>query len=374
MKYGFLLCILIILSCNKTDEISTDQQIWEYANPAQVQLNDDSLFDLNERLNNEFYGFIDGLIIIKDDRLVFENYYFGNSRNTRHSLKEASINFTLSALGIALADRSLTFSSRIADFLPEYKAIFEEDSRKESITIENLLLNNSGFAWNESITNSLSPENDLNLMKLEDDWIAFVLGKPLEALPGQRTAFNSASMILLAKVIENSTNMDFLDFLDQRLLRPLEIESLQIDQDPGGNYDAATGISVSLIDWTKLGYLWQQNGLWQNRILLDEDFVSEATSTVRIIDTRRELGYFWQRFGSVFQGTINTELSTSYYLAEENGIQLHIIPDDNMVVGIIADNPFTILCYSPDPLSNFCNPSISVLVDVLNSKPVGTNL
>jgi len=340
MKYYWLL-IICLCSCYSDEELPDDQTVWKYDLPTKNQLDQSLLLNLNALIKEEQFQLIEGLIIIRNDKLVFEDYYFNDAnRDYVKNIGSAGLTITLAALGVAEDRGFLSLSDPIDQYLPEYSAIFEDDPDKRNITIEQLLLHRTGLSWNETIKGYFSSENNLNQMKTSDDWVAFVLNQPLEAPPGIRYSFNTANGLIVSKIIENASNTDYLEFLNQELLTPLSISSLNVQRDPNGSYNGGDGYNLSLLDWTKLGYLYLKEGIWKGRRIIDPNFVEGAFSNQFQISESQGIGYYWNLFGDNFENAFAIEHEGIIYSFGELGQSLFIVPTENMVVAIMADNFF----------------------------------
>ena len=352
-----------------SDELAPDQTVWEYGQPNETGLSEEFLLNLNARIQlNEFLE-INGLIIIKDEKLVYENYYNRSDslgitvriptltrRNEPFNLGGAGLTYTLAAIGVADDLRILSIEDPIVDYLPEYQSIFEEDPDKLEITIEDLILHKSGLSWNTSIQ-PLSLQNDLNEMRASDDWVQFILEQPMEAPAGLRFNLNTSIGVLLAKIIEEASGDDFESFIREKVLDLLTINDFQIELDPSGNYNAGTGINTSLLDWTKLGYLFLNDGLWEGRKILDPEFAEAATSLQTEVSGTYTLGYVWWQFGANFANSFPVPYQEIYYIPGELDQHIYVIPSENMIISIFADNL----------LFGFGNPSLSLFLEVINS-------
>lgn len=347
MRYLVFLSLLLG-SCYIGDEVPPDQELWEYDLPENNSLNQPYLLGINESVEAENYQIIEGIIIIKNDKLVFENYYFNDAgRYKTKNIGSAGLSFALAAIGVAEDQGLLAVDDNIAMYLPEYETQFNEDPQKAQITIYNLLTNSSGIAWNESIS-PYSPDNDLNLMKSSNDWIGFILDQPSEAPPGFRYSFNTANGVILAKIIENTSGQDYLQFLKENILDPLTITTLSIERGPNGEYNGGDGYSITLLDWVKLGYLFLNEGIWEGRRIIDPNFIGEATSVQDNIQSSRSFGMNYENIGYLFglfgEPSINrfgVDHTDIFYSYGRLGQSLYMVPSENMVVGILADNYFS---------------------------------
>ncbi|MEO9871872.1 serine hydrolase domain-containing protein [Ekhidna sp.] len=354
MALRFLFIFFILSSCYLSDEVVPDQDVWKYALPSDVGISNDSLLVIDSRAKIGGFEVINGLIIIRNDKLIFENYYQNNNRQTTQNLGRASMVFTLAAIGIAEDKRLLSIEDPIADYLPEYENIFQDNIGKQEITIAHLLAHRGGFSWNESIEPRFSDNNNLNQMKASEDWARFVLDQPLEAPAGLRFNLNTGTGVILGKIIENASGQDFVSFLTENILDPLLIDSLTISTDPNGNYNGGDGIELSLIDWTKFGYLILNEGIWRGRKIIDPNFLLNTTSTQTTVSGTFELGYVWWLFGDDFANAFGIDHEDIFYIPGELGQHMYIIPSEKMIVSIFADNFFF----------GFVNPSLNLFAEI----------
>ncbi len=359
MKFRYLIGFLILSSCYLGEEVPPDQTIWEYGRPKDYTVSEDSLLSINARLrfNQEDFEFMTGLIVIKNDHLIFENYYREANRNTISNISQGGLTFSMAAIGVALDKGLLSLDDPIVDFLPEYSDIFQSDPDKEGITIKHLLTHRSGLSWNEGIFSTISPQSDVTIMKSTDDWIRFILEKEQGPPPGLFYNLNSGSGAILAKVIENASEQDYMTFLQENLLDPLTINSLTIERDPQGNYNSGNGISISLLDWTKLAYLILNEGIWEGRKIIDPNFIKDGSSLQRVVDNNFGVGYFWQLFGENFDNRFGIESTEVFFIQGELGQHLYIIPSEKMIVSIFAENFFF----------GFNNPSLNLFSEITYS-------
>lgn len=370
MRKILLLAIISLSSCYVANEVAPDQEIWEYEFPDNEGLSSQSLLEINELIQLNQFQEINGLIIIRNDKLVFENYFNRTSpsqgilirettlqkRDSTTNIGSAGLCFALAAIGIAEDKGLLSLDDPIAEHLPNYVDIFVADPDKEAITIVDLLSHKGGFSWNESIQ-PFSQDNDLNLMKSSDDWIRFILEKPMEAPAGLRYNFNTGAGIILSEIVENASGQDFNEFLAENLFNPLTISHFEIEVDPRGNFNSGDGISISLLDWTKLAYLFLNNGTWNNRRIIDPNFIADATTPQQIVSESFSIGYFWQLFGSNFSDNFAIPYEEIYFLRGGIGQQIYIIPSENMIVSIFAENYFF----------GLVNPSLNLFAEITNT-------
>ena len=349
---------LIFTSCYIGTELPPDQKVWEYDQPSNNGLSEEILLQIDEAISFDQFESIHAVTIIKDGKMVFENYYDTTKRKTIIPLETTSITVTVAALGVALDLRLLDLDDPIFQYLPEYQSVFDATPEKQNITIRHLLLHRSGFSWNETLTGIFgNPDNNFNQMVSSEDWIEFVLNQPLEAGPGLRYNFNSGGGTILAKIIQNASGQSFEDFVNDNILSALGVSSFNMAQDPSGNFDGGRGAFMSYIDWGKFGYLMLSEGIWNDRRVIDPNFVDEATSLQISVSSNTNFGFGWSLFGDGFTGLFPFDKDNAYYSRGTIGQHMYIVPDQNMMVFIYAENFFF----------GFNNPSLNLFIQLTSA-------
>ena len=350
MRYLSSVIILILAtSCFVSDELPPDQEAWEYNLPNQVGMDNEQLIVLDELIKGQNYGQIDGMVIIKNDQLVFENYYNGDNRQTLHQLDRGTCAVAILTLGKFIEDGFIAnLDVPIFNFLPEYQAIFDEDPDKKDITFRHMLNNTMGLPWNEYTVDVNASSSNVFQMKLESDWTRYILTRKLEAPPGLRLVMNSGSALILSKIFSNILQDETLEeYIKTNIFDPMGIRNYEWSYDPSGTLDLFTGLSLSLLDFTRLGYLMQQEGRWSDRRrVINRDWVLDTTlPSVDFIDSF-DFGYYWWVFTDDFASQYLSGNHT-FVINGFIGQNLYVSPGQSLIVCIMGENYFNNLVYSP---------------------------
>ncbi|UCE11754.1 MAG: serine hydrolase [Candidatus Thorarchaeota archaeon] len=252
---------------------------WRNSTPEAEGMNPSVLNDMLDFIDAEDYP-IDSVFIVKNGYVVFEEhptgYYGPDSRHEMHSVTKS---FASTLIGIALQQGLLdNVSQLLLDFFPEYTQQ-NPDPRWNEITIEHLLTMSAGFEWDESTLPYTDPNvNDIGGMIASDDAVQFVLDKPMLYTPGEHWHYSGGVSLLLGAIIEQIYDRGTRRFADDFLFDPLGIDSVSWFAMPGGWLNTYGGaLRVRPRDMAKLGYLYLNNGTWNDTQILPADYVQNAT-------------------------------------------------------------------------------------------------
>ena len=357
---NYLFYITVLLSgCYLSDEVPPDQQIWDYALPIHQGINQVQLQAVNAFIIAGEYENIRSVMILKNDKLVFENHYANGERNQPRSIDRLTLIFTQMAVGLMLHDGLIdSIETPIHHYLPEYNLTYEEYPLKMDITLEHLLTHRSGIAWNESVVSTESVNNDINKMKESLDVAGYVIKKPLEAVPGFRFNYNSGSGYLISKICTEITGQSMEDYIKERVLNPLEIETYSWDQDRTGVTNGMDGLELSPFDLLKIGQLYLDEGLWKNQEIIPFDWFIESTSSQYFISNQFGYAYYWNKFNPEFQENyFGLPTNNAFYMTGNQGDALYILPEKNLSVVIYAENLFY----------GFYNPTFFLYADIVST-------
>ncbi len=162
------------------------------------------------------------LLIVKDGKLVFEEYFGSQTPGDINIIYSCTKSFTSALVGIAI-DQGLIggVDMPIYEFFPEYPFLQEED--KSNITLQHVLTMTSGFEWNELSIPYSDPSNDNYIGNRSDSYLEYVLNKPVVDEPGTHWVYNSGNTIILAGIIRNVSSFQAADYAEQYLFNPLDI-------------------------------------------------------------------------------------------------------------------------------------------------------
>lgn len=225
------------------------------------------------------------LLVYKDGKLVYENYFAGkdqkhgkrlgyieHSADQLHDCRSISKSVVSACVGIALQKGMITsIDEPLEKYFPELQDC--TDSVKKKITIRHLLTMTSGLSWHEIGTYG-SPFNPEIQMNLRFNPIRYVLKKSIDSVPGTAWNYNGGNTELLAEIIARQSGLTIDRFAEKYLFSQLDIQHyewvpLVLDKRPS----AASGLRLTSRDMLKFGILYMNKGKWNGAQILDSTWV-----------------------------------------------------------------------------------------------------
>jgi CubicO group peptidase (beta-lactamase class C family) len=226
---------------------------------------------------------VTGLLVAKDNRILFEHYQYGRTDTDRLLGQSMTKSLTGLLVGLALADGALGS----IDDLPETYVPGLKGSEFGRTPLRALLHMSSGVDFGEERDDG----RDLSIL-----WRDMVLGAGLRkkgtvasirqfdhriAAPGTRYHYASIEPDVLAVVLRKALDRPLSDYLRDKLWSPLGTESdATWLVDAEGHEVGHFGFSAALRDYARLGRLLACDGAWEGRQLIPADWLRDAT-TVR---------------------------------------------------------------------------------------------
>jgi CubicO group peptidase (beta-lactamase class C family) len=234
---------------------------------------------------------VDSFLVVRNGWMVLERYMHDHDSEDRHHLFSCTKSITSTLLGIAARMGYVeSIDTPISDYFPELTSN-TTDQAKKAIRIRNLLQMTSGFEWNEEHYGKVL--NDYDRMVRSENWVSFVLEKPMVSQPGETFLYNSGVSHLLSAIITMATGNSTLDFAISNLFRPIGISGYDWEMDPQGFYNGASKMKLTPEDMARIGYLYLRNGTWNDARILDESWVEMTAAALVPVDGSLSYSLQW---------------------------------------------------------------------------------
>lgn len=265
---------------------------WTSASPEQAGMDSSRLLTLMDFISQQQDLDLHSLLVIRRGYLVLDLNIYPHTSATAQEQQSVTKSFTSALVGIALQEGYLkSVDQKVLDFFPKRK-IANLDSRKQAITLRDLLTMTSGLDWPESKSSYASLDNPARAMWTSPDPVQYVLDRPMAADPGSHFNYNTGASELLGAILEQTTGHKLSELASQYLFDPLGIHSFTWHRmrgiEPGGS-----GLVLTPRDMAKLGYLFLRGGRWEDRQLIPAGWVANSTRAQVTTNTGGGYGYQW---------------------------------------------------------------------------------
>lgn len=198
-----------------------------------------------------------GLIVVREDQVLLENYSLGNNASTRWMSFSIAKSVTSLLIGAALRDGYiLSVDEPVTKYLPRLA-----NTAYDRTTIKDLLNMASGVAWNEDYTDpdsDVSHAGGLNGIALFE-----YLGKlPNAAAPGITFNYSTGETNLVGALLRAAIGNNAATYLQHKIWQPFGMESDAnwMLNAPDGGEQGGCCLSATLRDYARIGLYAMRNG------------------------------------------------------------------------------------------------------------------
>lgn len=240
------------------------------------------------------------MLVSQNGRTVFEHYANGGSADARCKIFSGTKSFWGIAALCAARDGLIKLDDRVADTIAEWK----NDPRKSQITVRQLL----------NQTDGIEPAPHLHSESIRDRNAA-AIQLPLVAAPGSTFAYGPSHLQIFSEVLRRKLNgRSTISYLEENVLSPLGLKSLEFKKDGRSNPLPATGFELRAREWARLGELVLGHGNYHGKQIVPASLLGQALTgsdanpsygltfwlnrqapNAREIDIEKELDLKWQR-------------------------------------------------------------------------------
>ena len=244
---------------------------WEVSTPEAQGVSSSALADLVDHgAANE----MDSLLVVRHGRIVAEAHYAPFRPGMRHvvfSVTKAVVG-TLAGIAVQSGDIASVDEPVLESF--RWRPVADAEGPKAQIKIAHLLDMTSGLDWSEPLT-AAAPRTILQ-MDRSDDWVGFVLDRPMANRPGTTFNYSSGDWHLMSAILSRKTGTDTLAYARRTLFGPLGITDATWRSDPQGIRTGGYGLSLQPRDMAKIGYLYLHRGEWAGQRIVPAAWVDRV--------------------------------------------------------------------------------------------------
>lgn len=245
---------------------------WEI---SKANFNNNKIEALNRKIAEGRFEDINGIVVIKEGKLLIEEYFNGETRDSLHNPRSVGKSFASTILGIAIKDKFIKNENALLKDFYDLKSYKNYSTKKDSVTLKSLLTMSSGFLGDDNDNESPGTEDK---MQSSDNWVKFALDLPIhkDKVIGKDYNYFTAGTGLLGDIIHKSVPDGLVSYADKKLFTPLGITNYKWFYTPQNIAYTGGGIQLRAIDFAKYGQLYKNKGLWNGKQILTEEWVEKS--------------------------------------------------------------------------------------------------
>lgn len=288
---------------------------------------------LNKEIARQGFKEITSIVVLKDGKLLLEEYFNQSDRNTLHDTRSVGKSFTSLLMGIAVQEGYIKSETQTLGAFYDLKKYANYAPEKEQVQLKDLLTMSSAF--NGSDSNSDSPGNEENMYPT-DNWVKFALNLPMDdqKTNGKQWDYFTAGVVLLGDILNMSTPGGLEQYAQQKLFGPLKIDHYQWQYTPQKVVNTAGGLQMTALDLAKVGQLYQNKGRWNDRQILPAAWVEKTFTRFLPIPERENEFYGYLFWNKTYR--VNGKDYEAFYCAGNGGSKVFVFKDIPLTIVITA--------------------------------------
>jgi hypothetical protein len=205
-------------------------------------------------------------MLLRHGNVIAEGWWKPFAAQYKHTLYSLSKSFTSTAIGLLVAEGKLKVTDEVVSFFPKEVPATISDNLKK-MQVKHLLTMNTGHG-----------EDTMSKMRAAgNQWMQTFLAQPVTFEPGSHFLYNTGATYMLGAIVYKLTGKKLEEYLSSRLFQPLGIANYDWETSPEGLNTAGYGLRIKTEDIARFGQMYLQKGKWDNKQILPEAWVNEAT-------------------------------------------------------------------------------------------------
>lgn len=216
-------------------------------------------------------------------------YYHGTQLHTMQSVSK-TVSSVIIGIAIQRGDFKAGPDTPVLKYFDVAK-VKNVDERKRRMTLRHVLTMTAGLQWIEDVPYD-DPRSDSSLMEATDDWVQYVIDKPMAAEPGKVFNYSSGVSELLAHIFMKEVGQDIDSYGEKYLFQPLQIDHFW-KKTYLGVVDTEGGLYLRAEDLAKIGYLYLQDGVWDGKQMVSPGWVKQSLTPFIQAEGDYKYGFKW---------------------------------------------------------------------------------
>ncbi len=306
--------------------------LWRMAtadsNRTMTTVNYDELNDVIDdafRINDANHR---SLLVAVDGQIIAEQYAKGFTADTAFLSWSMGKSVTATLIGAAVLKGYIDVDA------PAPVAQWRDRDPRHAITWNDLLRMQSGLEFEEEYGDTRSDVN--RMLFASSDAGAIAANKPLAHPPGEVWYYSSGTTNLIMRTLRAvlaERGLDLHSFAREAIFEPIGAASITLEVDAAGNALGSSYVYATTRDWARLGQLYLQNGVWDEKRLLPEGW-SKYVSNPTLASDGEYGAHFWLNLDGANgrKRYLPGMPEDVYFMAGHEGQYVFIIPSKNAII------------------------------------------
>ncbi len=208
------------------------------------------------------------MLVIQDDVIRYENYFFGGDENTVFVSNSMGKSFVSALMGIAIAEGYIdSVEDPLGKYIPEFVG-----TELENIPIKACLQMASGIDFDEDTDMS---EYSLRTL-MGTPAMKLIARCGVQEAPYTYRRYLSINTDILGQVIKNTTGQGLGAYMEEKLWKKIGTEHDAYWTLSNGSELANGGLSISLRDYARFARLYLKEGNYNGEQILPKEWVRDS--------------------------------------------------------------------------------------------------
>lgn len=303
---------------------------WEISKDA---YNTEKIKQLNQEIAEKLYKDITSIVVIKDGKLLIEEYFNGAARDTLHNTRSVGKSFASTMMGIAIGEGYIKSENQTLKDFYDLREFANYSAKKDSVTLKSLLTMSSSFNGNDD--DEASPGNE-EKMYPTDNWVKFALDLPMDDKKedGKTWTYFTAGVVVLGDILQKRVPGGLEAYADKKLFKPLGITKYQWQYTPQKVPLTAGGLQMSSLDFARYGQLYKNGGQWNGNQIIPRTWLDKTFTKYLNIPYGPNLYYGYLFWNMTYK--INDKQYETFFCTGNGGNKIFIFKDQPLVIVITA--------------------------------------
>ena len=267
---------------------------------------------------------IHALLLLRNCKVVVELYAENVTRDHNHALYSVTKSVLATLVGALLRSGKLsTLDVSVADILAVSAKI--EGAKLEKarrVQIRDVMSMSSGLEYHENPTN--------HPILGAADRLQFALDPALIHEPGQRYNYSNGDASIADASRGRSGRQGPAQLWQRGVVRPTRLQERRVVvPGQGRQVSGRMGLRLRAVDMAKLGQLYLQKGRWQDKTIIDANFIKDAWRPSRAAS---HYGLFWWRWAQE-----DPRIGPVHFANGIKGQRIYVVPKHGIIIAVSAN-------------------------------------